>query len=277
MEHKTWNMEQKKESSDASYYMLHTSLDSNKDQSYFLWQIRKEQLPHILFPVGGMKKPDVRKLAKKFGLPTAEKKDSQGLCFVGKVNMKEFLSHYITPKRGDILLAADERGLKRGLTRMKKVGEHDGAFFYTIGERFGFPTRSDLESGKRSDLVGMQPYYVIAKDMRKNTLTVSQRSPAGGLPLSTTEVTITDCNWLTPPAAGKIYHARVRYRQPLQRARIMKYEYGIQQKAGRAVQKSSIIHNSRFIIQFATAQTAAPGQSLVIYDGKVMLGGGIIE
>ncbi|HEY4508180.1 MAG TPA: tRNA 2-thiouridine(34) synthase MnmA, partial [Candidatus Paceibacterota bacterium] len=116
--------------------MLVASADRNKDQSYFLWQIKKEQLPNILFPVGGMRKPEVRRLAKRFGLITADKKDSQGLCFVGKVDMKEFLSHYIKPRKGKVL---DENG--------RVVGEHSGAFFYTIGERIAVSPPPSLEGG----------------------------------------------------------------------------------------------------------------------------------
>ena len=220
--------------------MLVASADRNKDQSYFLWQIKKEQLPNILFPVGGMRKPEVRRLAKRFGLITADKKDSQGLCFVGKVDMKEFLSHYIKPRKGKVL---DENG--------RVVGEHSGAFFYTIGERIAVSPPPSLEGGTKGG------WYVIAKNMRKNTLTVFPKSSAGKLPLSVTEVAITDCNWLTPPVAGKTYRARLRYRQPLQEARFK-------------------IHDSRFMIQFADVQTVAPGQSLVLYDDKVCVGGGII-
>ena len=220
--------------------MLVASADRNKDQSYFLWQIKKEQLPNILFPVGGMRKPEVRRLAKRFGLITADKKDSQGLCFVGKVDMKEFLSHYIKPRKGKVL---DENG--------RVVGEHSGAFFYTIGERIAVSPPPSLEGGTKGG------WYVIAKNMRKNTLTVFPKSSAGKLPLSVTEVAITDCNWLTPPVAGKTYRARLRYRQPLQEARFR-------------------IHDSRFMIQFADVQTVAPGQSLVLYDDKVCVGGGII-
>ncbi|MDO8591094.1 MAG: tRNA 2-thiouridine(34) synthase MnmA, partial [bacterium] len=89
----------------ATCYTLHVASDANKDQSYFLWNIKQEQLPHILFPVGGMLKPEVRRLAKRFGLITADKKDSQGLCFLGKIDMKEFLKNYIKLKPGNVLLA----------------------------------------------------------------------------------------------------------------------------------------------------------------------------
>lgn len=208
--------------------------DENKDQSYFLWQIRREQLPHILFPVGGMKKPDVRKLAHKFGLITAEKKDSQGLCFVGKVDMKEFLSHYIKPKKGTV---QDENG--------NVVGMHEGAAFYTMGEK--------LANG-----------YVVAKDMKKNTVTVSQKNIAGELAGARTEVTIKDCNWVSGvPEVGKKYLARARYRAPLTPCQIF-YRHRVS------------IKNKTAHVVFDVPQTVAPGQSLVLYDGDVLLGGGVI-
>lgn len=212
--------------------------DPNKDQSYFLWQIKKKQLPHILFPVGGIRKPEVRKLAEKFGLVTAEKKDSQGLCFVGKVDMEKFLSHYIKPKKGAV---QSESG--------KVVGEHDGAAFYTIGER--------LTGG-----------YVVAKDMKKNTVTISQKNMTGALPQAKSEVPITDCNWVSgKPKNGRIYRARMRYRAELISCHISdRHSVSIKR------------------VVFDVPQTVAPGQSLVLYssrvtsrgDGDMLLGGGVI-
>lgn len=203
--------------------------DENKDQSYFLWQIRKEQFRHILFPVGGRQKPEVRKLAKKFGLITADKKDSQGLCFVGKVDMKEFLSHYIKPKKGKVFGE-----------NVEIVGEHGGAAFYTIGER--------LYGG-----------YVVGKDMKKNTLTVSQKNAVGELAQERRKVRIKDCNWVgSAPQAGETYSARLRYRQPLQTCKVV------------------LSHGRMQILLFETPQNAAAGQSVVLYDGEVCLGGGII-
>ena len=234
---------------------LFAGSDPRKDQSYFLWQIRKEQLRHILFPVGGMKKSDVRRLAKKFGLPTAEKKDSQGLCFVGKVDMKEFLSQYIKPRRGRVLGEGGEI-----------LGEHKGAFFYTLGERVAvFPrlSRSNLESEKRFYLGEAKPFYVISKDIRKNTLTVSHKDSSGALLHGRKEVSIKDCNWLMEPELGKTYLARVRYRQPLQSCKLKG-------------ESSKVV--------FDKAQTAAAGQSLALYlprgksrgDGETLAGGGVI-
>ena len=123
--------------------------DDNKDQSYFLWTLTPEKLAKTLFPVGNIEKPEVRALAKKFGLPNAEKKDSQGLCFVGKIDMKEFLKHFIDEKPGDVLNTDGE-----------VVGHHEGALFYTLGERHGFTVTQKTPEDK--------PYFVIAKDNKKN-------------------------------------------------------------------------------------------------------------
>ena len=251
-----WAMEQGADFVATGHYAriekgrLLAGVDANKDQSYFLWQIKKEQLPHILFPVGGMEKPEVRKIAKRSGLITADKKDSQGLCFVGKVDMKEFLSHYIKPKKGEVI---DESGAV--------VGTHDGAAFYTIGER-------------------MFGRYVVAKDMRENTLTVAKNSSSGAPPTPPREVALAQCNWLAAPRAGKMYAARARYRQPLQQCTL-----SLSNDRGLMLGQNASVH-------FESAQTVAPGQSLVVYlpratchefgrmkssgDGDVLLGGCII-
>lgn len=212
--------------------------DSAKDQSYFLWTLDQEKLSKIIFPVGDLNKIEVRKLAKKFGLITADKKDSQGLCFVGKVDMKDFLNHFIKEKKGDVL---DYKG--------KKIGEHDGAFYYTIGQRHGF---SINEKG-----VEDKPMYVIGKDIKRNTITVSD-NPEIRVQLTKTELINT--NWIRgeAPISGKTYLARFRYRQELQKCKI--------EKTGKILK-----------IKFEKNQpTLTPGQSLVIYDGEECLGGGVI-
>ena len=212
--------------------------DANKDQSYFLWTIKSAQIPHILFPVGNIEKPEVRKLAKKFDLPTAEKKDSQGLCFIGKIDVKEFLSHYIPQKKGDVL---NEQG--------KVIGYHDGAFFYTIGERHGFIITKKTPTD--------EPYYVVSKDIKKNTITVSHKNKGGELLGAKKQVKLENLNWINrkAPEPGKTLLARSRYRQGLEKIRI-----------------------DNNIVTFLKPQsTISPGQSLVIYDGKVCLGGGIIS
>ena len=234
-------------------YRLLTGLDSEKDQSYFLWTLKQEQLAHTLFPVGGMLKPEVRKLAKKFGLPTADKKDSQGLCFLGKIDVKEFLKQFIKTKKGDVL---NDEG--------EVIGTHDGAMFFTLGERHHFTVRT-VKSRTGADLTqtnadkNQKPYYVVAKDVKKNTLTVShnpKRSVNGEL---RTTFEIKDVNWIngSPPAEAKIL-ARIRYRQPLQEARFT-------------------IYDLRFTIKFKEVQNGGDwGQSVVIYEDDVCLGGGII-
>ena len=220
-------------------YQLLTGLDSNKDQSYFLWQIRTEQLRHILFPVGDLEKPEVRRLAKKFGLTTADKKDSQGLCFMGKVDVKEFLKRFIKTKVGKVL---NEKG--------EVVGTHDGAVFFTLGERHGFSVQTNAEA---------KPYYVIAKDVEENTIMVSHNSKAGVDGDSRTVFEIEKVNWISGvPADGTPLLARLRYRQPLQEVKIVSRE----PKTG---------------VEFKEPQSGgASGQSIVLYDGEVCLGGGII-
>lgn len=234
----------------ATNYKLLTGLDANKDQSYFLWQLRQEQLSHILFPVGGMKKSEVRKLAKKFGLITAEKKDSQGLCFVGKVDIKEFLSHFIKPKKGKVL---DEEG--------KVIGEHGGAAFFTLGERHGFTADADFGAS-------MKARYVVAKDIKKNTLTVSPDPKISVADGSKNVFEVGEMNWIgDAPAAGASPYARLRYRQPLQAARII----------GNHPQKSGL-SSEQISVRFTQAQSGgAPGQSIVFYDGERCLGGGVIR
>ena len=233
---------------------LFAGSDPQKDQSYFLWQIRKEQLPHILFPVGGMLKSQVRKLAKRFGLITADKKDSQGLCFVGKVDMKEFLGRYLKPKRGTVLNEAGQ-----------VIGEHDGAFFFTLGERHGFRLYADSPRTARAPRAKAQhPLYVSAKSMAKNTITVSPKSQNGLLFGARREVEIGKCNWLVTPKRAKQYAARLRYRQPLLPCRAL-------------LPRQTATRPRSLRVRFEAPQNAVtPGQSLVLYDGTRLIGGGII-
>lgn len=219
---------------------LHAGLDSQKDQSYFLWNLKQEQLPHILFPVGGMLKSKVRMLAKSFGLVTADKKDSQGLCFLGKVDMKKFLENYIRPKKGPVI---NERG--------ETIGTHNGVVFFTLGERHGFIIKN--KSSKEA------PYYVIDKNVTKNTLTVSH-DPRKTIRTDSRRVfTLEMVNWISgEPQMVTSLTARLRYRQPIQKVRL--------------------IHNSNFVVRFASPQSGGDfGQSVVIYDGEACLGGGIIR
>jgi len=169
-------------------YSLRTAVDSNKDQTYFLWGIDTKQLPRILFPVGTLRKPEVRRLAAAAHIHTATKKDSQGVCFVGPMNMKSFLRTYIAPKKGYIV-HVDGRAL----------GSHDGAGYYTVGQRHGL----DIKEGGG-------PYYVVRKNMRTNEITVG---PSDALLSDTAR--IESANWLGPiPKAGASLKAKIRHRAP---------------------------------------------------------------
>ena len=232
----------------ACEYKLLKGVDQNKDQSYFLWTLNQKDLPHILFPVGHLQKTEVRHLAEKFGLPNAEKKDSQGLCFIGKVDIKEFLSHYIKTQKGNVL---DESG--------EIIGEHNGSILFTKGERHGFIIFKKTPNDA--------PYYVVDKDVEQNTITVSNKDK-GYLPISEKTVTISNVNWVSgsipefdPNNANNFpFEVRARYRQELSRVRIV----------------SANISETTF--EFEKPQDIlSSGQSLVIYDGEKCIGGGIIE
>ena len=226
-------------------FELQESVDKNKDQSYFLYTLDQYQLIHTLFPVGGMTKGEVRKLAKKFGLPTAEKKDSQGLCFIGKVDMKDFLSHYISAKKGNVLN-----------TKGEIVGEHDGAMFLTIGQRHGFTITKKSSDDPR--------FFVISKDLIKNTITIANKESESEDIYSTKEIIVPNLHFISPRqrlGLGGSFDAmvRIRYRQ---------------EKQDCVVEKKS----DGYHIIFKNPQNGiAVGQSAVIYDDEVCLGGGIIE
>ncbi|MBU6371035.1 MAG: tRNA 2-thiouridine(34) synthase MnmA [Patescibacteria group bacterium] len=213
--------------------------DKNKDQTYFLWTLTQEQLAKTLFPIGDIDKPKVRRLAEKFGLSTAVKKDSQGLCFIGKIDMTDFLKNYIKEKKGNVL---DEEG--------EIIGEHDGAFYLTIGQRHGFRIM------KRSP--DDAPYYIVGKNIANNTITVSQDQKKIAAQESKI-VKLKNVSWIAgEPDLSKTYSARLRYRAPLAACAI--------KKAGNA-----------FELHFKNPQKAiTPGQSAVVYDREVCLGGGII-
>ena len=223
----------------AKYYELHTGVDSNKDQSYFLWTLTQEQLKYILFPIGEYEKPQVRKLAEKFDLITATKKDSQGLCFMGKLDMKDFLKEFIPENRGDVL---DENG--------KVIGYHDNAMYYTLGQRRGF-----IITQKTPEDI---PYYIVAKDIGNNTITVSHKK-GEHLYNEQKEVELTDTNWIpNVPKDGEELSVRIRYRQKL-------HECIVRHK------------NGKTLLEFAEPQTVDAGQSAVLYDGEQCVGGGVVE
>ena len=183
--------------------------DKNKDQTYFLYTIKKNQLNKILFPVGNLEKPEVRKLAKKFGLENAEKKDSQGVCFIGQFNMKEFLKMYIKPKAGKILDLAG-----------KLVGSHDGVYYYTIGQRHGL----DIKNGQG-------PYFVVRKDLKKNIIYVGTEKD-----LQFKKAKIVNINWIEKPENFPVVlDVRARYRAPLKKATLDKNGNLIFKKGERAI------------------------------------------
>lgn len=227
------------QNTEEKYEML-AGVDTNKDQTYFLWTLNQNHLAHTLFPVGHLEKPAVRKLAAKFGLPNESKKDSQGICFVGKLDLKDFLKEFIEEKAGDVL---DLGG--------NVIGRHNGVLFYTLGERHGFDIFKKTPNA--------QPFYVVAKDLSANTITVSS-SPFTG---SDDKVIIIDStNWISgqTPNPSKTYQARIRYRQPLQSCHLEQYP------------------NNTYQIVFDEPQASiSSGQSLVVYDGEICLGGGIIK
>ncbi len=236
-------------------FSIFQSKDLNKDQSYFLWTLTQKQLKHCLFPIGDYLKSEVREIAKKAGLPTADKKDSQGICFLGMVKFKDFLKQYLPVKKGDVLLAlssAEENAV------YKKIGEHEGAWFYTIGQRhIGIMNYESGIMGRRET----KPFYVVEKNIRKNILTVAEGE--NNQALYKNEIELANVNFINPIIYNSKFTipvlARIRYRQPLESAKF-------------------IIHNSKFIIQFnKPIKFVAPGQSAVFYsvDGE-MLGGGII-
>ncbi|MBI2053624.1 MAG: tRNA 2-thiouridine(34) synthase MnmA [Candidatus Sungbacteria bacterium] len=228
----------------ATLHSLHAAFDSQKDQSYFLWTLTQDQLRYVLFPIGEYTKPEVREMARKFSLPTAEKKDSQGICFIGEIDLNAFLKKHIPMRPGLIVTTAG-----------RIVGEHDGLAFYTIGQRAGM------------GIGGGIPYYVAAKDAAANTLVVSE-GPYDEK-LFSNELTAGDINWISGKAPGFPFEceARIRYRQPLQECRVWSLESG-----GDGHSPQSTLH-----VRFADSQRAVtPGQSIVFYSGEEMLGGGVI-
>lgn len=220
-------------------YGLFQAKDQNKDQSYFLWTLTQKQLKHCLFPIGDYLKPKVREIARRAGIPTAEKKDSQGICFIGQVSLEDFLKTYLPERRGAVLSTSGE-----------KIGEHNGAQFYTIGQRQGIGNLKHQKGNKVHE-----PLYVSGKDIKKNTVTVVAGS--GNSALYRQEVEVAQVNVIAPGIAAS---ARVRYRQPL----------------GEVVLKKR--KNGRYLLSFDKPQKfVAPGQSAVWYSKKgEMLGGGVI-
>ncbi len=224
--------------SKKTFTTLRTSVDSEKDQSYFLWMVQEAQLSRTLFPVGQKTKSIVRTLAKKFGLPNARRKDSQGLCFLGNISVEDMLEKELHPQSGNVLSESGE-----------VIGRHNGSILYTLGQRHGFAVfnASKLEQ---------QPRFVIAKDTLLNTITVSQNKfPTGK---TRTLLTLTDTNWIGTAACGE-YKARFRYRQTLIPCTLLSVE-------GRGA-----------LVELHVPHYVPEGQSLVLYDSARCLGGGVVD
>jgi tRNA-specific 2-thiouridylase len=214
--------------------------DANKDQTYFLYRVSREALEKTIFPLGELTKPEVRELAKKHNLVTAAKKESMGICFVGKVGIKEFLEQYVETKQGPII---DQNG--------RAVGEHDGAIFYTIGQRHG------LEVG------GGLPYYVVGKDMAKNEVYVT--TDLQDERLWSDEIIFSDAHWKngdkslnTKVKSGLL--VRTRHRGEL--IKVAKLEQ-VNSRQWRAELEKDV-------------RALTPGQSVVFYSGDECLRGGIV-
>lgn len=217
---------------------LLVSKDTNKDQTYFLWTLTKDDVEHVLFPIGHMTKEEVRKEAERRALYTSGKKDSQGLCFVGTIDVKTLLKEYIDEKPGGVL---NEEG--------EVIGSHDGVMFYTIGERHGFTiTKKSTDDA---------PFYVVAKDMRTNTITVSHTKPQMA---AQGEIRLEKVSFvLEVPVEDRIYEARGRYRAPLSKVRVTRKENAWSVR----IMEGDIVPTS--------------GQSLVLYDGDRCIGGGVMK
>jgi len=219
---------------------LLTAANVEKDQTYFLYRVTQDALAHSLMPIGAFTtKADVRAKAQELGLATAEKKDSQGICFVGKVGIKDFLLHELGEQPyGDIF---DQNGVK--------IGQHDGAIFYTIGQRHGL------------DVGGGLPYYVTGKDMAKNAVYVT--TDLADARLWHKQLKLTDLHWINGvPEQGKIYKVRTRYRAALVDC-TLKLEDG--------PSATALVELSEEI------RAITPGQSAVMYDGNRVVGGGVVQ
>jgi len=257
-----------------SNFKLLQAKDKNKDQTYFLHQLSKEQLKDVLFPLGKYTKNHVRKLAEKFDLVTKDKEESMGICFVGEVPMKEFLKDKVKAKKGDILLSPHARGGVRGSgSSGEVVGTHDGLPFYTIGQRIAVDARrhSELLAYRQAgvseskeipkqvrDDSGKKPLFIVGKNIKKNELTIGF---ADDPLLFKKEIKIKNMHWVAGQELKLPLKCcfRLRHRQTLEKGVLSR-------------------HNTQYLIlNTDTAQRAVTsGQFAVIYKGKVCLGGGEI-
>tara|TARA_B110000285_G_scaffold9175_1_gene9288 strand:+ start:1129 stop:2289 length:1161 start_codon:yes stop_codon:yes gene_type:complete len=240
--------------------------DPKKDQSYFLCQVNQFQLSKTLFPIGDMQKSEVRKLAKEIGLNTAEKKDSQGLCFIGKVKLPTFLQQFLKPKTGKVV-EIDSKNLmyhKENITNKFKsfeysssmgkiVGDHNGAHYYTIGQRKGL------------NIGGFPlPLFIIGTDVKKNIIYVGQGEDHPGLYRNGLTVNKENIHWIREDLkidldTPTVYNSRIRYRQKLTPCTITSSEFGLKVKFGE------------------TQRGITPGQFISWYKNDELIGSGIIN
>jgi tRNA-specific 2-thiouridylase len=258
-------------------YRLLAGKDGNKDQSYFLCQVSQEQLAYALFPIGDLTKPEVRAIAEKIGLATATRKDSQGICFVGKVDLPSFLQQKLAARKGEIIEISDkyfaqstEEGLPEGTSSSKLlaalaepakyevssgtiIGKHNGAHFFTIGQRKGMNVGGHKE-----------PLFVIATDVVNNLVYVGEGHNHAGLNRKGLFIRSDEAHWIRSDLRMsdgdyRDYLVRIRYRQPLQKARLFCRNEGI------------------FIIFEALQRGIAPGQFAAWYEGDEVVGSGVID
>ncbi len=223
-------------------YQLERAIDTNKDQTYFLHTLNQKPLSKAMFPIGHLPKPEVRKIANQFGLATAKKKDSTGICFIGERNFKNFLSTYLPAQPGDM---KDTTG--------RRVGRHEGLMYYTMGQRHG------LGIGGGKDGNG-EPWFVVDKDLTNNVLIVAQGFHHDKL--YSNSLVASKMSFVAEKTPAEVFHctAKFRYRQPDQ---------------GVTVRMRS---DTECEVRFDEPQRAiTPGQSVALYDGDVCLGGGIID
>ena len=246
-------------------YQLLKGADPSKDQSYFLCQLNQDQLAKAMFPIGHLQKSEVREIAKKADLITAEKRDSQGLCFIGKVRLPDFLQQQLKPKEGQIIEISSDHSVFRSnrsdaledlsspfkyLPEMGKVlGKHNGAHYFTVGQRKGLAVGGTA-----------LPLFVIGVDTDHNLLYVGQGSDHPGLYRSALKIQKDELHWIRPDLAGDLrVQARIRYRQPLQKASI-------------------IVKDDATYVKFDQPQSAiTPGQFVAWYLENELVGSGVIS
>lgn len=220
-------------------YELTRSADEHKDQTYFLYRLQTSQLPHVLFPIGDLTKPQVRKLALAHDLPVATKPDSQGICFIGEINVHQFLKDRLGEQPGDVV---DVQG--------NTIGRHTGLWFYTIGQRHGFEySVHSTEQGVSKHAI--PPFYVIAKNRKSNQLIVGF-----GAETYQQQLSVENLHWLCKPTLA--LHVRIRHTGQLLSCTLSETD-----------QQGIVTLDS-------PVQGIAPGQSAVFYQDKQCMGGGII-